>query len=201
MRKLLFFAFISTIFCVAQNVDCQTNPSEDAVQSPSVLANAAGSSDLAASGLFAASVPATGVSGETVSAVSSAEPGGIAPVGPHVPTTAKKTVLETTGWKSKRWLALTAMQHGSAVFDAWSTRQALSSGNGYERDPFIRPFARSATIYPALQVLPLGLDYLSSHMMHSQNTMVRKLWWVPQTVSTVGFVWNGARNLHVATIR
>jgi hypothetical protein len=52
----------------------------------------------------------------------------------------------------------------------------LGSGNGYEHDPLIKPFANSAAIYPALQALPLGLDYLSSRMMRSSKGMVRRLW-------------------------
>lgn len=96
------------------------------------------------------------------------------------------------------WLALAALQHGSAIFDAWSTRQALSGGAGYERDILVRPFANSSAVYPALQILPLGLDLISRHMLRSSHSITRKSWWVPQTVATVGFVWCGARNVHVA---
>jgi hypothetical protein len=96
---------------------------------------------------------------------------------------------------------LAAIQHGSAAFDAWSTRQSLSSGHAYERDPLLKPFAGSASIYPALQVLPFGIDFLSRRMMRSGSPVVRKLWWMPQTLSAAGFLWSGARNLHVAAAR
>lgn len=99
------------------------------------------------------------------------------------------------------WWALTAAQHGAATFDAWSTRKALTSGNGYERNPLMRPFANSAAIYPAIQVLPVGLDFVSQRMMRSRHGFFRKTWWVPQTLATAGFVWSGARNLNVANRR
>src|SRR5262249_36627708 len=56
------------------------------------------------------------------------------------------------------WWGLTAAQHSAATFDAWSTRKSISSGNGYERNPLMKPFADSAAIYPVIQVVPLGLD-------------------------------------------
>ena len=96
------------------------------------------------------------------------------------------------------WLLLTATQHSSAIFDAWSTREALSSGYGYERDVLVRPFANSAAIYPALQVVPIGLDFLSRRMLRSSNSFSRRTWWVPQAMATTGFVWCGTRNLRIA---
>jgi len=98
----------------------------------------------------------------------------------------------------RSWVLLTAAQHGSALFDAWSTRQALSSGHGYERDILVRPFANSAAVYPALQILPLGLDFLSYRMLQSSHSFNRKIWWIPQAVASAGFVWCGTRNLRVA---
>jgi hypothetical protein len=103
------------------------------------------------------------------------------------------------GVKQKRvWWALTAAQHGAATFDAWSTRKSISSGNGYERNPLMKPFAGSAAIYPVIQVAPLGLDYLSKRMMRSRHGFLRKTWWVPQTLATAGFTWSGVNNLRVA---
>ncbi|HVH88653.1 MAG TPA: hypothetical protein VM912_18180 [Terriglobales bacterium] len=98
----------------------------------------------------------------------------------------------------RAWLLLTATQHSSAIFDAWSTRQALLSGHGYERDVLVRPFANSDAIYPALQVVPIGLDFLSRRMLRSSNSFSRRTWWVPQAIATTGFVWCGTRNLRVA---
>ena len=97
------------------------------------------------------------------------------------------------------WWGLTITQHAAAAFDSWSTRQSIGSGRGYERDPLLKPFADSPAIYPAMQVLPAGLDYLSRRMQRSSNGVFRRMWWVPQTAATVGFVWSGIHNLGVAS--
>jgi hypothetical protein len=115
---------------------------------------------------------------------------------PRLPEKPQPTVKQR-----RTWWALTIAQHGAATFDAWSTRKALSSGNGYERNPLMRPFAGSAAIYPVIQVLPVGLDYASQKMMRSRHGFLRKTWWVPQMVATAGFIWAGARNLNVANRR
>lgn len=96
------------------------------------------------------------------------------------------------------WWALTAAQHGTATFDAWSTRKSISSGNGYERNPLMKPFADSAAIYPVIQAVPLGLDFISQRMMRSRHGFIRKTWWVPQTIAIAGFTWSGVNNLRVA---
>jgi hypothetical protein len=97
---------------------------------------------------------------------------------------------------SRSWLALALVQHGAATFDAYSTRQAIGRG-AVEDDPLMRPFAHSGAIYAAIQVGPLLLDYVARRMQHSEYGMVRRVWFVPQTASTVGFVLSGAHNLNV----
>jgi hypothetical protein len=97
---------------------------------------------------------------------------------------------------SRTWLALAMVQHGAATFDAYSTRQAIGRG-AVEDDPLMRPFAHSGAIYAAIQVGPLLLDYVARRMQHSEYGMVRRVWFVPQTASTVGFVLSGAHNLSV----
>jgi len=99
------------------------------------------------------------------------------------------------------WQALVLSQHSAAMFDAWSTRKALTSGNGYERNPLLRPFAQSATIYPATQAVPFALDFLSYRMMRSKHPLLRRTWWLPQAVSMAGSAWCGTRNLHVANLQ
>lgn len=97
---------------------------------------------------------------------------------------------------SRSWLALAMVQHGAATFDAYSTRQAIGRG-AVEDDPLMRPFAHSGAIYAAIQVGPLLLDYVARRMQHSEYPMVRRVWFVPQTASTVGFVLSGVHNLSV----
>lgn len=80
----------------------------------------------------------------------------------------------------KMWFGLMAVSHAGAVFDAWSTRRAISGGYGQEANPFLKPFANSNAIYAATQVSPALMDYIGKRMMTSQNPWIRKLWWFPQ---------------------
>ena len=83
------------------------------------------------------------------------------------------------------WKGLAVAEHSAAVFDGWSTRESLTSGNGYEQDPLMKPFANSAAIYPMLQIAPFGADYLSHRFMRSSHVLM----------------WCAARNVQVADLR
>lgn len=197
--RIFLLIVLSTVFCAAQDSQQQTNQLSTKgtiASSDALLASA----DVSPSPLLAVSTATPDASVATTN-LTAGDPLLIAPVQPVVRIQTSGSHETEIKSPKRAWLALAALQHGSAAFDAWSTRQSILSGHGYERDPLIKPFADSAAIYPALQVLPIGLDYLSNRMMRSSNGMVRRLWWVPQTVSTVGFVWSGARNLHVAGLR
>ena len=89
------------------------------------------------------------------------------------------------------------MQHGAAAFDAYSTRQAVGHG-AVEDNPMLRPFAGSAAIYAATQLTPLVLDLVAYHMQRSEYSLLRRFWWMPQTVSTGLSIFSGVHNLHVA---
>jgi hypothetical protein len=97
--------------------------------------------------------------------------------------------------KANRWAMLTFALHSAATFDAWSTRRAISAGGAYEADPLMRPFANSAALYGAIQAAPLVLDYFGYKMSHSQNNLLRRLWWLPQSVATAGFLFSGSHNV------
>jgi len=98
----------------------------------------------------------------------------------------------------KSWLILSAVQHGAATFDAYSTRQAIETG-AVERDPLMRPFAGSPAIYFAIQAGPLLLDYASRKMQRNSHEWVRKSWWLPQSASSALFIASGVHNLGVAS--
>ncbi len=93
------------------------------------------------------------------------------------------------------WLGLSMAQHGAATFDAWSTRRAITSGAGRELNPMLRPFAGNASLYAAIQVGPLVLDYVSRCMMSSRHGWERHTWWLPQTVGMAMSIASGAHNL------
>ncbi|MGH9698175.1 MAG: hypothetical protein ACRD52_01810 [Candidatus Acidiferrales bacterium] len=121
----------------------------------------------------------------------------IAPVEPdHL-----HSVVVPERYPSRRaWIALSFVEHGAATFDAYSTRQAISHG-AVEDDPMMRPFAHSPAMYAAMQVGPVMLDVLARHMQRSNNNFLRHIWWLPQSVSTAGFVISGVHNLNVASVQ
>jgi hypothetical protein len=96
---------------------------------------------------------------------------------------------------SRMWAVLTIAQHIAATFDAWSTRHALSAGGRYEADPMMRPFANSPAIYGAIQAGPVVLDYVGRRMSRSQSKWMQRLWWVPQSAATAGFLFSGSHNV------
>jgi hypothetical protein len=125
---------------------------------------------------------------------------GAAPVMPVI-VVERKAPKPVSERETMAWRGLVVASHSAAVFDAWSTRNSLSQGRGYERNPLMRPFASNGSVYAATQVAPVGLDFLSHYMLRRNNPVVRKLWWVPQTAFTAGSMWVGVRNIHVANSR
>jgi hypothetical protein len=96
----------------------------------------------------------------------------------------------------RNWIALTIADHSAATFDAYATRCAIQAG-ATEQDPVMRPFANSSGLYAAIQVAPLVLDFTARHMQRSENPMLRRTWWLPQTLSTGIFLFAGAHNLAI----
>lgn len=97
----------------------------------------------------------------------------------------------------KLWYALAITSSGAATLDAWSTRRALSRNDGTEANPLMRPFAHSGLLYGAIQVSPLFMDYLGKRMMVSRYHMVRRVWWVPQTVGATVSLTAGVHNIGI----
>ena len=126
----------------------------------------------------------------------------ILPVAPQpVTRPVNRSEAATNPRELKIWTGLMLAEHSAAIFDAWSTRESLRSGNGYERNPLMRPFANSAAIYPMLQVMPVGFDLVSRRMMRSHNRLFRNTWWLPQAASAAASLWCGSRNIRVANLR
>lgn len=93
------------------------------------------------------------------------------------------------------WRTLAVVGHGAAVFDAWSTRDAIQNSGAHELNPLFRPFAGSGAVYAATQVGAGLFDYLGYRMMRSRKGWMRRFWWVPQLAGTVGSLLSGAHNL------
>ncbi len=98
----------------------------------------------------------------------------------------------------RAWLALAFAEHGAAAFDAYSTRISIGHGN-VEDDPLMRPFAHSPAIYLATQVTPILFDYVAWRMQRSEYGMLRRTWWLPQSLSTVSSILAGMHNLNLAS--
>jgi hypothetical protein len=99
-----------------------------------------------------------------------------------------------TPTQRKLWYTLTFMGSSAAVFDAWSTRRAISGGYGVEGNPMLRPFSHSNAMYAATQVSPLVMDLIGKRMMTSRHHWMRSLWWLPQSAGTSVSVYAGVHN-------
>jgi hypothetical protein len=97
--------------------------------------------------------------------------------------------------KQMMWQGLVIASSGAATFDAWTTRRAISTYGAQELNPMLRPFAGNASLYAAIQVGPVLMDYVGKKMMYNSHPWVRRMWWVPQSASFVGSVFCGAHNL------
>ena len=128
---------------------------------------------------------------------------GGAPIAPATPPLAIRPVRATgngeygSGREKKVWYAMIVASSGAAAFDAWSTRRAISSGYGTEANPLLRPFAHSNAIYAATQVSPLVLDLVGRKMMTSRYSLLRRMWWLPQSAGTGMSLGAGVHNVGV----
>ena len=124
------------------------------------------------------------------------------PIGPHpgpLPLEGVKpayTRPRETPAQRKTWYALMAVSHGAAAFDAWSTRRAVCRGF-VEANPLLAPYAKSNAIYVATQVSPFVMDLIGKHMMTSQHTWVRRLWWLPQAAGSGFSIGAGVHNVGI----
>ena len=100
---------------------------------------------------------------------------------------------ETDGDR-KIWYGLVAVGHSAAIFDAYTTRRAISGKYGTESDPLMRPFAHSNAMYFATQVSPAILDYVGHRMMTSEHQWIRRVWWVPQVAGSSLSISAGIHN-------
>jgi hypothetical protein len=97
--------------------------------------------------------------------------------------------------KELMWKGLVIASSGAATFDAWSTRHAITTAGAQELNPLMRPFAGNASLYAAIQIGPVLMDFAGKKMMYSRHSWVRHMWWVPQSASFVSSLFCGSYNL------
>jgi hypothetical protein len=93
------------------------------------------------------------------------------------------------------WKGLVIASSGAATFDAWTTRHAITTAGAVELDPTLKPFAGNSSLYAAIQVGPVLMDFIGKKMMYSRFTIVRRMWWLPQSASFASSLFCGAHNL------
>jgi hypothetical protein len=106
-------------------------------------------------------------------------------------------LLDEERHKQRIWMGIGIASHSAATFDAWSTRHAITTAGGQELNPLLKPFAGNASLYAAIQVGPLVMDYVGRKMMYSRHSWVRHMWWVPQSASFASSLFCGVHNLGV----
>jgi len=123
-------------------------------------------------------------------------PAPVAFLKPSKPMTVTVGELLAENRRNQRlWRGLVIASSGAATFDAWSTRRAITTTGAQELNPTLRPFAGNSSLYAAIQVGPVLMDFVGKKMMYSRHTWVRRMWWVPQSASFVSSIFCGAHNL------
>ena len=83
---------------------------------------------------------------------------------------------------------------GATVMDDVSSRMVIDRG-GYERNPLIRPFVHNSGTLAAESVGEVWLmAFLADRMKHSRHPLLRKTWWLPQTLNISAKVTGGIYN-------
>jgi hypothetical protein len=100
----------------------------------------------------------------------------------------------TRPFYDKQITLLAGINAGAAVMDDVSSRMVIESG-GYERNPLIRPFVHNSGTLAAESVGEVWLmAFLADRMKHSRHPILRKTWWLPQTLNISAKVSGGIYN-------
>ncbi len=128
--------------------------------------------------------------------VAVASPGPLAFVKSGKPLTVSVAQLQAENRRREMmWKGLTVATSGAAMFDAISTRHAITTYGAVELNPLLKPFAGNSSLFAAIQVAPALLDFAGKKMMYSRHTWLRRTWFVPQGASFVSSILCGAHNL------
>lgn len=175
--------------------------SATAISAPAAAVDSDNMTPAPAGSLDAGSQPAAETSAALAEApgpmpVAMTAPAPIAFLKPGKPMTVSVAELRAESRRKQlEWTGLAIAASGAATFDAWSTRRAITTTGAQELNPLLRPFAGNGSLYAAIQVGPVLMDFIGKKMMYSRHSWVRHMWWAPQSASFVSSILCGAHNL------
>lgn len=100
----------------------------------------------------------------------------------------------TRPFYDKKVRLLAELNAGAAVMDDVASRMVIESG-GYERNPLMRPFVHNSGTLAVESITEVWLmAYVGDRMKHSSHPLLRKTWWLPQTLNFSAKVSGGIYN-------
>ena len=100
----------------------------------------------------------------------------------------------TRPFYDKKVTLLAEINVGAAVMDDVASRKDIESG-GYERNPLMRPFVHNSGTIAAESAAEVWLmAYIAERMKRSSHPLLRKTWWLPQTLNISAKVTGGIYN-------
>lgn len=100
----------------------------------------------------------------------------------------------TRPFYDKKIRLLAEVNGGAAVLDDVASRMVIERG-GYEKNPFMRPFVHNSG---TLAVESIGevwlMAFVADRMKHSHYPLLRRTWWLPQTINISAKVTGGIYN-------
>jgi hypothetical protein len=100
----------------------------------------------------------------------------------------------TRPFYDKKVRLLAEINAGAAVWDDVASRKVIEGG-GYERNPLMRPFVHNSGTIAVESVGEVWLmAFVADRMKHSNSSILRKTWWLPQTLNISAKVTGGVYN-------
>ena len=100
----------------------------------------------------------------------------------------------TRPFYDKKVRLLAEFNAGAAVMDDITSRMVIVRG-GYERNPLMRPFVHNTGTLAVESVAEVWLmAFVADRMKHSSHSLLRKTWWLPQTINISAKVSGGIYN-------
>ena len=100
----------------------------------------------------------------------------------------------TRPFYDKKVRLLAEVNGGAAIMDDIASRKVIEGG-GYERNPLMRPFVHNSGTLAAESVAEVWLmAFVGDRMKHSHYGLLRKTWWLPQTLNISAKVSGGIYN-------